>query len=198
MRIFSCQKNETLIILHVWVENLGQWSCWLKGEQLPKYTSFFYVFPQSFLVAIIFVCLHAITFIMYFIIRHWIFINRAYLVSFFPFCFYLDFYFCSGESMENALRACCKGIKIGKILIHRDGDNGKQVSFFPCDFYTSYYCFTFLDGYSVDGHSWYMRNFPRIYQNAMFCSWTQFLPQVNLINNITFILCLLNQLTLDI
>lgn len=33
----------------------------------------------------------------------------------------------SGESMENALRACCKGIKIGKILIHRDGDNGKQV-----------------------------------------------------------------------
>ena len=33
----------------------------------------------------------------------------------------------SGESMENALRACCKGIKIGKILIYRDGDNGKQV-----------------------------------------------------------------------
>ncbi|KAK2992877.1 hypothetical protein RJ640_028119 [Escallonia rubra] len=32
----------------------------------------------------------------------------------------------SGESMENAMRACCKGIKIGKILIHRDGDNGKQ------------------------------------------------------------------------
>ena len=32
----------------------------------------------------------------------------------------------SGESMENALRACCKGI-IGKILIYRDGDNGKQV-----------------------------------------------------------------------
>lgn len=30
--------------------------------------------------------------------------------------------------MENALRACCKGIKIGKILIHRDGDNGKQVN----------------------------------------------------------------------
>ncbi|KAG0446951.1 hypothetical protein HPP92_028591 [Vanilla planifolia] len=29
----------------------------------------------------------------------------------------------SGESMENALRACCKGIKIGKILIHREGDN---------------------------------------------------------------------------
>ncbi|KAF9604246.1 hypothetical protein IFM89_004952 [Coptis chinensis] len=33
----------------------------------------------------------------------------------------------SGESMENALRACCKGIKIGKILIHREGDNGKQL-----------------------------------------------------------------------
>lgn len=33
----------------------------------------------------------------------------------------------SGESMENALRACCKGIKIGKILIHRDGDDGKHV-----------------------------------------------------------------------
>jgi len=27
----------------------------------------------------------------------------------------------SGESMENALRACCKGIKIGKILVHRHG-----------------------------------------------------------------------------
>jgi uridine kinase len=24
--------------------------------------------------------------------------------------------------MENALRACCKGIKIGKILVHRVGD----------------------------------------------------------------------------
>lgn len=30
--------------------------------------------------------------------------------------------------MENALRACCKGIKIGKILIHREGDNGQQVT----------------------------------------------------------------------
>jgi hypothetical protein len=30
--------------------------------------------------------------------------------------------------MENALRACCKGIKIGKILIHRVGDKGEQVS----------------------------------------------------------------------
>ncbi|KAK8608655.1 hypothetical protein V6N13_024072 [Hibiscus sabdariffa] len=26
-----------------------------------------------------------------------------------------------------SLRACCKGIKIGKILIHRDGDDGKQL-----------------------------------------------------------------------
>ncbi|XP_054797710.1 uridine kinase-like protein 3 [Prosopis cineraria] len=35
----------------------------------------------------------------------------------------------SGESMENALRACCKGIKIGKILIHREGegDNSQQL-----------------------------------------------------------------------
>jgi len=42
--------------------------------------------------------------------------------------FFLLFLYYSGESMENALRACCKGIKIGKILIHRDGDNGKQAS----------------------------------------------------------------------
>ncbi|KAM7268119.1 hypothetical protein ACFE04_010285 [Oxalis oulophora] len=33
----------------------------------------------------------------------------------------------SGESMENALRACCKGIKIGKILIHGDGTDGRQL-----------------------------------------------------------------------
>ena len=29
--------------------------------------------------------------------------------------------------MENALRACCKGIKIGKILIHREGGDETQV-----------------------------------------------------------------------
>jgi hypothetical protein len=29
--------------------------------------------------------------------------------------------------MENALRACCKGIKIGKILIHKDAEEGEQV-----------------------------------------------------------------------
>ncbi|KAL8475354.1 hypothetical protein ACS0TY_028145 [Phlomoides rotata] len=33
----------------------------------------------------------------------------------------------SGESMENALRACCKGIKIGKILIHGEGKTGRQL-----------------------------------------------------------------------
>ncbi|EPS74587.1 uridine kinase, partial [Genlisea aurea] len=33
----------------------------------------------------------------------------------------------SGESMESALRACCKAIKIGKILIHADGHNGRQL-----------------------------------------------------------------------
>ncbi|KAF9663559.1 hypothetical protein SADUNF_Sadunf17G0064000 [Salix dunnii] len=33
----------------------------------------------------------------------------------------------SGESMENAVRACCKGIKIGKILIHGEGNNGRQL-----------------------------------------------------------------------
>ncbi|CAH8391477.1 unnamed protein product [Eruca vesicaria subsp. sativa] len=35
----------------------------------------------------------------------------------------------SGESMENALRACCKGIKLGKILIHREGDNDQQLRY---------------------------------------------------------------------
>ncbi|XP_074371011.1 uridine/cytidine kinase UKL1, chloroplastic-like isoform X2 [Apium graveolens] len=54
----------------------------------------------------------------------------------------------SGESMENAMRACCKGIKIGKILIHRDGDNGKQLI---------------------------TKNFQKISQNDMSCSWIQFL-----------------------
>ncbi|XP_058751287.1 uridine kinase-like protein 5 [Vicia villosa] len=33
----------------------------------------------------------------------------------------------SGESMENALRACCKGIKIGKILILGHGTDGRQL-----------------------------------------------------------------------
>lgn len=34
--------------------------------------------------------------------------------------------------MENALRACCKGIKIGKILIHSEGDE-TQVTVFLFD-----------------------------------------------------------------
>ncbi|XP_071694635.1 uridine kinase-like protein 5 [Rutidosis leptorrhynchoides] len=33
----------------------------------------------------------------------------------------------SGESMENALRACCKGIKIGKVLIQRQGNGRKLI-----------------------------------------------------------------------
>ncbi|KAK9117336.1 hypothetical protein Sjap_016283 [Stephania japonica] len=33
----------------------------------------------------------------------------------------------SGESMENALRACCKGIKIGKILFHGEQNNNRQL-----------------------------------------------------------------------
>jgi len=33
----------------------------------------------------------------------------------------------SGESIENALRACCKVIKIRKILIHGEGDNSQQL-----------------------------------------------------------------------
>lgn len=35
----------------------------------------------------------------------------------------------SGEAMENALRACCLGIKLGKILIHRSGDNGQNIAY---------------------------------------------------------------------
>lgn len=33
----------------------------------------------------------------------------------------------SGEAMESALRACCKGVKIGKVLVHRHGNkNGEE------------------------------------------------------------------------
>jgi uridine kinase len=37
----------------------------------------------------------------------------------------------SGEAMENALRACCLGVKIGKILIHRTGDSshGQSIAY---------------------------------------------------------------------
>lgn len=38
----------------------------------------------------------------------------------------------SGESMENALRACCKGVKIGKILIRRRGEEGAEEDSAPC------------------------------------------------------------------
>ena len=48
----------------------------------------------------------------------------------------------SGESMENALRACCKGIKIGKILIHRTGDRcvGQEIVYekLPLDIASRY------------------------------------------------------------
>ncbi|MBA0840578.1 hypothetical protein Goarm_003153 [Gossypium armourianum] len=57
------------------------------------------------------------------------------------------------ESMENALRACCKGIKIGKILIHHDGDNGKHLI---------------------------LKSFLRIFQNGMSSFWILFLLQVSL------------------
>nr|QKY14881.1 uridine kinase (UK) [Polytomella parva] len=33
----------------------------------------------------------------------------------------------SGEAMENALRECCQGIKIGKILVHRHSSSGEVV-----------------------------------------------------------------------
>ena len=43
----------------------------------------------------------------------------------------------AGEAMEQGLRDCCRSVRIGKILIHREGDNGKQVFFFL--FVTKYY-----------------------------------------------------------
>lgn len=90
----------------------------------------------------------------------------------------------SGESMENALRACCKGIKIGKILIHRDGDNGKQVNLstkdrirFCCGFKND--CSSFIVR-SLLSNSSYMRNCLKISQKGMSSSSTQFLLQVTL------------------
>ena len=38
----------------------------------------------------------------------------------------------SGESMENALRACCKGIKIGKILVHRCAERPAASALLGC------------------------------------------------------------------
>ena len=34
----------------------------------------------------------------------------------------------SGESMENALRACCQGVKLGKILVHRYALGGRSLA----------------------------------------------------------------------
>ena len=62
----------------------------------------------------------------------------------------IDLYCCSGESMENALRACCKGIKIGRVFIHRDGDNGKQVVYLLeliCRCYRVFLCMQFFSPY---------------------------------------------------
>ena len=100
----------------------------------------------------------------------------------FLFCYPNRIYF-SGESMENALRACCKGIKIGKILIHRSGDNGKQV----LTYIWSVYGFLFFKLKIISHNilhllrlprSSYMRSFQKISQNAMSSLWIQFLPQV--------------------
>lgn len=35
----------------------------------------------------------------------------------------------SGEAMEKSLSACCLGIKIGKILIHRSADHGGELAY---------------------------------------------------------------------
>ncbi|CAA2976245.1 uridine kinase 5 [Olea europaea subsp. europaea] len=59
----------------------------------------------------------------------------------------------SGESMENALRACCKGIKIGKILIHREGKDGRQLIYekLPADIASRHVLL--LDPVLASGHS---------------------------------------------
>lgn len=35
----------------------------------------------------------------------------------------------SGEAMENALRECCQGIKIGKVLVMRWGAGNRESGF---------------------------------------------------------------------
>lgn len=73
----------------------------------------------------------------------------------------VDFgYYVSGESMENALRACCKGIKIGKILIHREGDNGQQVLILI----SSPYQFKFFLIHHLLTHLWFWLNDQLIYE----------------------------------
>ncbi|KAL2505240.1 Uridine kinase-like protein 5 [Abeliophyllum distichum] len=59
----------------------------------------------------------------------------------------------SGESMENALRACCKGIKIGKILIHKEGKDGRQLIYekLPSDIASRHVLL--LDPVLASGHS---------------------------------------------
>lgn len=46
----------------------------------------------------------------------------------------------SGESMENALRECCQGIKIGKILVHRHGQHNQEAVYakLPSDIASRY------------------------------------------------------------
>ncbi len=41
----------------------------------------------------------------------------------------------SGEAMENALRECCQGIKIGKVLVHRRTNEEQELIYekLPCD-----------------------------------------------------------------
>ncbi|XP_022859777.1 uridine kinase-like protein 5 [Olea europaea var. sylvestris] len=55
--------------------------------------------------------------------------------------------------MENALRACCKGIKIGKILIHREGKDGRQLIYekLPADIASRHVLL--LDPVLASGHS---------------------------------------------
>ncbi|CAN6575032.1 unnamed protein product [Malus baccata var. baccata] len=59
----------------------------------------------------------------------------------------------SGESMENALRACCKGIKIGKILIHGKGNDGRELIYekLPKDIASRHVLF--LDPVLASGYS---------------------------------------------
>ena len=81
----------------------------------------------------------------------------------------------SGESMENALRACCKGIKIGKILIHREGDNGQQVWFIRLLPHVLGWV-KLLRSKSLCSSS--IRIYPKILQIGMFCFWTPYWEQV--------------------
>ena len=77
--------------------------------------------------------------------------------------------------MENALWACCKGIKIGKILIHREGDDGKQVWFnLPLHFMLGWV--QVLNSKCVCSSSIII--YRKISQKGMFCCWTPYWEQV--------------------